>query len=79
MKFFSKIDPFIFLIAFAVGMFMCYITFPKPRIIIRHPTPENADNIVYNDEASNCYKYDAEEIKCPSDRGQISNHPLVIK
>ena len=57
MGFFSKLNPQLFLIAFAVGIFYCYITFPEPKIIIQHPTPTNADKVVYQDENENCYKY----------------------
>ena len=37
MVFFEKLDPLAFLLAFAVGIFMCYITFPKPKIPIIFP------------------------------------------
>tara|TARA_B100000945_G_C20024450_1_gene431559 strand:+ start:116 stop:355 length:240 start_codon:yes stop_codon:yes gene_type:complete len=79
MVFFEKLDPLAFLIAFAIGIFMCYITFPTPKIIIRHPTPDNADNIIYTDKQNNCYKYNAKEVKCPKDKNKIKEHPLVIK
>ena len=79
MGFFSKLNPQLFLIAFAVGIFYCYITFPEPKIIIQHPTPTNADKVVYQDENENCYKYDAIEVDCPVDKKLILAHPLRIK
>ena len=73
---FKKIDPIIFFISFAVGLFMCYITNPKPQIIIKYPTPENAGRIVYKDKANTCYKYEFNEVKCPSDESQILENPI---
>jgi hypothetical protein len=77
--FFSKLNPFVFIVSFAIGIFMCYVTFPTPRIIIKHPTPENAGKIVYIDENENCFKYIAEEVQCPDDPNQVMKHPLSIK
>ena len=79
MVFFEKLDPLAFLLAFAVGIFMCYITFPKPKIIIRHPTPNNVNDIIYNDDRNSCYKYEAKIVKCPKDKSKIKKHPLSIK
>lgn len=56
-----------FIIAFAIGMLVVYTTVPKPDVIIKYPTPENAGKIIYKDDAGVCYKYRAEEVDCPSD------------
>jgi len=79
MVFFEKLNPLAFLLAFSVGIFMCYITFPKPKVIIRHPTPDNTNDIIYTDEKNNCYKYKVSEVKCPSKKSKIKEHPLTIK
>jgi hypothetical protein len=76
--FFSKLNPLAFLIAFSIGIFMCYITKPEPTIIFKHPTPENAGTIIYHDNDNNCYKYVAEEVKCPSNNNEITQTPLNI-
>jgi hypothetical protein len=60
-----KLNIFAFIIAFAIGIFYVYISTPKPKVIIKYPTPYNANNIVYRHKHSdNCYKYQVEEIKC---------------
>jgi hypothetical protein len=59
------IDPFFFFIALFFGLFIVYISAPKPDIIIKYPTPDNAGKVVYKDSAENCYKYKAEQVKCP--------------
>jgi hypothetical protein len=78
-NFFSKLNPYAFLLALGVGLLYCYITLPPKKIIIKHPTPENAGKVVYHDEDNNCFKYKAEEIQCPTDDNNVKNHPLNIK
>lgn len=73
-----KINSILFLLALGIGMFFVYISHPEPTIIIKHPTPENAGKIIYQDDAESCYKYKALEVECPSDPDLISDHPLVI-
>ena len=75
MNLFKKIDIKIFFIAFVFGLFMCYIMQPAPRIIIKYPTPETEDQ-VYIDDSKTCYKYMANEIKCPKDRKLIKEVPI---
>jgi hypothetical protein len=55
---------FAFLIAFSLGILFVYLSAPKPRLIIKYPTPYNADKIVYRNENDICYKYKVNEVKC---------------
>ncbi len=59
-----KFNFFAFIIAFAIGILYVYVSAPKPKIIIKYPTPFNADKIVYKNENDICYKYKVEEVKC---------------
>jgi hypothetical protein len=67
----DAIDPKIFFISFGVAMFFSYIFAKTPRIIYKYPTPYNVDATVYTDNAGLCYKYDVQEVQCPSDISQI--------
>ncbi len=73
-----KVNTFFFLIAFAIGMCYVYITKPESTVIVKHPNPENASNIVYEDDNDTCYKYKATEIDCPSDDKMINDHPIMV-
>jgi hypothetical protein len=56
---------FAFIIAFAIGIFFVYVSTPKPNVIIKYPTPYNANKIVYRHYDNNtCYKYQYDEVKC---------------
>ena len=75
--FFSKyILPLPFFIALFVGFLMVYITAPEPRIVFKHPSPDNVLNNVYNEDEDTCYKYEVDEVKCPSNQKEIKEHPV---
>ena len=67
-KFTDFIDPNAFFISLAIGLLIFYIIAPQKRIVIKYPNPENAGKVVYKDESDNCFKFKAEEVKCPSDK-----------
>lgn len=79
-NFFSKLDPFYFILSFAIGIFICYITEPAKKVVIKHPTPNNANDIIYSDNynKSNCFKYVASKIDCPADKNLILSNPINI-
>jgi hypothetical protein len=74
---FSRLNPFAFLLSFCIGIFYVYLSEPPKKIIVQHPKP-NDDSTIYRDDENNCYKYKTIEVKCPSDRSLILDHPLVI-
>lgn len=74
--FFDKIQPLYFFIAFAVGLLLCYVTNPKPEVIVKFPSPYNAGQIIYKDKADSCYKYQASKVSCPIDKNLIKSQPI---
>lgn len=77
-NFFNKLNPLAFVISFLIGLYICYSTLPPKKIIVKHPTPQNANKTIYRDENDNCFKYKADIVSCPSDTEDILNHPLNI-
>ena len=53
----------IFLVTLLAGFILVYIFHPKPNIVIKYPTPENINKIIYKDDAGLSYKYTIEEVK----------------
>jgi hypothetical protein len=53
-----------FILAFMVGIFYVYVDTPKPKMIIKYPTPYNVDKMVYRGLNEECFKYKAKEVKC---------------
>ena len=68
-----------FLISFAFGLFLVYCSAPQPEVIIKYPTPDNTNTTIFKDDIDNCYKFDAIEVKCPSNKNNINNIPISRK
>uniref|UniRef100_A0A6C0B4P0 Uncharacterized protein n=1 Tax=viral metagenome TaxID=1070528 RepID=A0A6C0B4P0_9ZZZZ len=64
-----------FIVSFALGLFLVYCTAAKPTIIIKYPTPENSDKLVFEDDVENCYKFNTKEVSCPKNK-KIPNIPI---
>ena len=62
----DNIDPWWFFISLFVGLFIVYSTTPNPDIIVKYPTPENADTSIFRDDGDNCYKFTTTEVSCDS-------------
>lgn len=63
---FRKLSPTAFIVAFAVGLFVCYVTAPPPQVVVRHPSPYNAGRVMYTSQGGDCYTYEALKVPCPA-------------
>ena len=76
---FKMLNPFAFIMAFGAGLLVVYMTQPKPKVVIRFPTPLNAGKIIYREDGE-CYKYKVEEVKCDEyDKSAVIEQPSVPK
>lgn len=75
MNLFNKLDPLIFILSFSLGLFIVYVISDKPNVLYQFPNPNNED-VVYEDDAHNCYKYKSLKTKCPSNKSKIKKVPL---
>jgi len=75
------INPKVFIVAFAISIIIVYILHPEPTIVYKYPNPDNAGKFTYQNDKdpTSCYKYEASEVKCPSDPSLILEHPTIIK
>jgi hypothetical protein len=74
----NYIDPFWFLISLGIGLMYTCITSAPPEIVIKYPTPYNANAITYTDMAGVCYKYQVIPVATPQDTSKIRKMPLQI-
>ena len=65
----------VFLISFAIGVLIVYLTNPPPREIMVYPTPENVGELLYKDRANQCYRFIPKEVKCSSNKNKTVNIP----
>ena len=73
MKFFSVVA---FILSFTVGVFFVYITQPASREIMVYPNPENVEQLLYKDNANECFYFESEEVKCPTNKENIHHLPV---
>lgn len=75
---FDKLNPIVFFISFIVGFIICNIMDPEQKIVIKFPSPINAEKIIYKDiDNSTCYKFKASKETCPIDKTMIKDQPLI--
>lgn len=61
---FGKLNPLAFAIALGIGLMVVYVTAPRPRLVVRFPSPLNAGKTVYKDDKKGCYVYQSEKVTC---------------
>jgi hypothetical protein len=74
------VDVKIFLVTLIIALVGVYIYQPEAKVVYRFPNPDNSGKLTYKDAGSedSCYKYEATEVKCPSDPNLILEHPVII-
>lgn len=68
----------IFLVTLILSLIAVYWYQPEARVVYRFPNPDNSGKLTYQDGDKNCYKYEANEVKCPSDPNLVLEHPVII-
>jgi len=66
----------VFIVSLAIGIFLVYISNPKPDIIYVYPKPDNLDKLQYKDKSGTCFRFQAEEVACPKDKSKITGYPV---
>jgi hypothetical protein len=68
---------YLYLVAsFAIGLAVMMLTIPKPRVVLKFPSPDNADSHVYKGSDNACYKISADEEDCPADGKHVRSQPV---
>jgi hypothetical protein len=62
-----KFNILAFIIAFVLGILYVYLDSPKPKMVIKYPTPYNAKKLTYKGLTGECYQFKASEIECTDD------------
>jgi len=56
----------VFMVSFAIGLFMIYAWGPETSEVYLYPTPENVGKVQYMDTTGTCFEYTYKERKCGS-------------
>ena len=73
---FQFINFKVFMISLFVGLFFVYLSDPPSNVILVYPTPNNSENIQYQDKANNCYMFTPNKIDCPKNKSLIKPIPV---
>ena len=73
----ARINVLYFVSAFAVGLLFCYVFSPPPHVVIKFPSPSNAEKYVYRDSSDTCFKIKAQKTDCPRDKSHVKPQPLT--
>jgi len=73
---FQFINFKVFMMSLLVGLFFVYLSNPPAKIIMVYPTPNNSDNIQYQDKVDNCYMFTPTEVGCPKNKSLIKSIPI---
>lgn len=65
------INPYVFFISLCIGLFFVYIFSSQPEIIMKYPTPDTENDLIYQDKNDVCYKYKSKEVQCNGDAKDI--------
>ena len=56
----------VFLVSLSIGLFFVYLMPPPFTTIYVYPTPDNVEEIQYQDAAGGCFQFDAQKVVCDS-------------
>ena len=57
----------IFFISLFLGLFFIYVIKPNNEKIFVFPTPDNINDIQYEDNIGNCFEFEKTEVNCNKD------------
>jgi hypothetical protein len=70
---FDKLDPLAFAVALGIGMMINYVIAPRPKRVVKFPTPGNSGKVVYKDALRGCYVYKSEKVTWSKEAMNIPN------
>ena len=73
---FQYINLTYFIISFSLGLFLVYILGEDVKVVKVYPNPINIETVLYKDNADECFKMKAMEVKCPSIPTQLFVTPF---
>lgn len=65
-----------FLIGLAMGIVGIFFIGPSIVTVLKYPTPELANKLIYKDKNGICYKYTAKDVNCDANESRMKTFPL---
>jgi hypothetical protein len=75
-NFCDMIDFKLFLFSFCIGILFVYTLGADRKTVYMYPSPNTYKDIVIQDDAGNCYKYEQKKVPCEKNKDKITNFPV---
>lgn len=71
-----KFNSLALILSFTVGIIYMMFTVPRPKIVVKFPTPDISDSEIFNTAQGSCYKVATKEVSCPKDGKNVKSQPV---
>jgi len=65
-----------FVIGLGMGIVGIYYMDPSMTTVVKYPSPDMVDKLVYKDRNGVCYKYGVKEVDCDANEARMKSFPL---
>ena len=66
----------VFIVSLIIGLLYIYFIENETKTVYVYPSPENCGKTQYEDNAGNCFMYEAGEVTCPTNNSLIKKIPV---
>lgn len=71
-----KFNSLYLVLSFTVGMVYIIFTVPRPKIVVKFPTPDVSESEIFKTAQGSCYKVASTEVSCPKDTKHLKSQPV---
>lgn len=71
-----KFNSLFLILSFTVGIVYMMFTVPRPKVIVKFPTPDVSQSEIFSTAQGSCYKVASKEVKCPTDGKNVKSQPV---
>ena len=81
MKLLGRLNFTALVVSFAIGILMTYLITPKPKVVVKFPSPYNAGRVTYKDSADTCFVFRSDAVNCDAElpNGEVRPQPLLLE
>jgi hypothetical protein len=66
----------VFIVSLIIGLLYIYFIENETKTVYVYPSPENCGKTQYEDNAGNCFMYEAGVVTCPKNNSLIKKIPI---
>ncbi len=71
-----KFNSLFLILSFTVGIVYMMFTVPRPKVIVKFPTPDVSESDIFSTAQGSCYKLASKQVPCPKDGKHVLSQPV---